>query len=450
MASAPADTQDIYVERLNPGNPKQVWTNGRWVDLVVRASSIGVRGRGEPFDYEQLYTPHGVVVALDRERHLAYVLKWSGFEPGAAAELGALAIGRARSTAGFREALAHWKMPAVEFVYAGRDGGIGRQTAGLVPVRRGWHGSLPVPGAEGRHEWSGWIPLDELPGAADPPDGFVAAANGSRARLGRIADVLSRADDRTVAAMERLQQDIRAWHARALVPLLGSLQAAQPDVEAVRLRLLQWNQDLSAESGEAAVYVAWERALVTRLAARVAPKELAADLAARSPEALLSAVTHPTREWFIRPRPDRDSLVLESLAAAVEDVRRASGGTESPPRWGALNTIVFAHPLAISNPSRARFNVGPFTMPGYAETVLSIGGGSPTSRVGPSFRAVFDAGDWDRSVAMNAPGQSQWPRSSHFADLAPLWAAGRSVPLAFSDEAVDANREAILLLLPSP
>ena len=48
---------------------------------------------------------------------------------------------------------------------------------------------------------------------------------------------------------------------------------------------------------------------------------------------------------------------------------------------------------------------------------------------------------------MNAPGQSESPGSPHFADLAQRWAAGEYFPLAFSDEAVQANAQSILTLV---
>src|SRR4029078_7369433 len=63
--------------------------------------------------------------------------------------------------------------------------------------------------------------------------------------------------------------------------------------------------------------------------------------------------------------------------------------------------------------------------------------------------AVFDAGDWDRSVAQNAPGQSGHPGSAHFRDLAALWAAGQYFPLVFSDDAVQREAESTLTLVPS-
>jgi penicillin amidase len=40
-------------------------------------------------------------------------------------------------------------------------------------------------------------------------------------------------------------------------------------------------------------------------------------------------------------------------------------------------------------------------------------------------------------VAIDTPGQSGNPASAHDRDLAPLWAQGRSFPLAYSREAVD-------------
>ena len=61
---------------------------------------------------------------------------------------------------------------------------------------------------------------------------------------------------------------------------------------------------------------------------------------------------------------------------------------------------------------------------------------------------TFDAHDWDRSTAINAPGQSGSPESPHFADLAALWSEGKTFPLAFTERAVQAHAEATLTLTP--
>ena len=112
--------------------------------------------------------------------------------------------------------------------------------------------------------------------------------------------------------------------------------------------------------------------------------------------------------------------------------------------------MLFEHPLAINDAARRRFAVGPFGMPGYADTIMAMDGPGLRVERGASFRQVLDVGRWDRSVATNAPGQSGSPASTHFADLAKLWAAGEYFPLSFSDGAVQANTETTLTLVPAP
>src|SRR5439155_24566435 len=135
MTSFAADVHDVFVERLNPANRHQVEDRGRWTNTTVVTESLWLKARKEPITMEREYTPHGVIFAVDGDKNLAFTVRWSGAEPGAAGELAAVALDRATSAAEFREALGRWKMPAAEFVYADRAGSIGSQVAALVPVR---------------------------------------------------------------------------------------------------------------------------------------------------------------------------------------------------------------------------------------------------------------------------------------------------------------------------
>ncbi len=119
-ASLDADTQDVYVEKLNPANPRQVeeraagWTS---TSAPISSACAGARRRSTS---RTETTRHGVIVASDLERHLAFAIRWSGSEPGAAAELAAPALDHAASYAQFRSALTHWKMPARRLAYVDR------------------------------------------------------------------------------------------------------------------------------------------------------------------------------------------------------------------------------------------------------------------------------------------------------------------------------------------
>jgi penicillin G amidase len=127
MAPIEVDTQDIYVEEGRMGG-----TGGR-----VVSDAIVVKGRRAPFVFDTEITPHGIVIAVDRERGRVFTLDWSGLQPGAAAGLGAFVLDRAESAAAFRLALAHWKMPARRVTFADVAGGSGVQDAALETRTRG-------------------------------------------------------------------------------------------------------------------------------------------------------------------------------------------------------------------------------------------------------------------------------------------------------------------------
>jgi penicillin amidase len=441
MTAVDADTADLYVERVNPDNPHQIESGGAWQNTRVVLESLVVKGRAKPIAFELEYTPHGVVIGIDRVNHLVFTLRWSGMEPGAAAELGALALDRAASGAEVRAALTRWKMPAVSVIYAERGGAIGSQVAALVPARRGWDGRLPVPGWSGQYEWSGWRSLDDLPHAANPASGYVASANSSRARAERLREVLSRRQSFSAVDSTRLQHDEHAWNADRLVPLLAGVRSDRDDVEQLRQRLVRWDHEVSIGSVEGAVYVTWERLAERMLIERRVPAALVDELAALTPNMLVSALVQPSRTWFDGDvRTSRDKLIVSALAATADYFQAHS--------WRELQQVVFTHPLAINDAGRKRFNLGPFERAGYADTVMSMSGRRPDAAIGASFSAVFDTADWDRSIVENAPGQSETPDSPHFGDLATLWAGGEYFPLAFSEKAVAGNAHTTLMLVP--
>jgi penicillin amidase len=438
MTAWRADVQDLYVEKVNPQNPRQVQDRGAWVDMQVERDAVAVKGRSEPFEYERFYTRNGVVVGLDRERQLAYTLRWSGTEPGGAGELASLTLDRATSRDDLRAALGRWKMPVAEFVYADRAGHIGRQVAGLIPRRP--RGSGRVPGAAGSEStaWSGWMPAAALPSTQEPRDGFLVSANDNLARTRRLTDMLMRLSIVDVEVAKRLQHDVGSWPAERLIPLLQRLHAEEPDVEAARSELVTFDRQIGG-SDTTALFVAWADALRRMLIERRIPAPLRTDALPRLLD-IVTPLVRPTRAWFDGDViASRNTLLIEALAAAVNQL----GGDRAAPAWSRTRSVTFAHPLAVGERARQRFNVGPFTVSGDAETVFAV-----TPATGPALQVIFDVSDWDRSVGVNAPGQSSTPASPHFADMARRWAAREYVPLPFTPSAVQAAAAETLILTP--
>ena len=165
---------------------------------------------------------------------------------------------------------------------------------------------------------------------------------------------------------------------------------------------------------------------------------------------VLGALEHSAPHWT---EAARDALMRDTLAAADEDCARLMGPDRAAWAWGRLHQLRFAHALGQILPEIGgrRLDVGPVPI-GGSNTTVGLAEYRDTDFgiiFGASFRMVLDVGDWDRSLAINAPGQAGNPASRHYDDLTPLWAAGDCVPLLFSDEAVEAATVARIHLLPS-
>jgi penicillin amidase len=221
-AGLDADTQDVFVEKLNPANLHQVEDQGRWVETTRITMPIVIRGNPKPFLFESEFTRRGAVVASDRARHLAFTVRWSGAEPGAAGDLAALGLDRATSWPAFAAAVARWKMPARRFTYADADGRRESLSAALVPVRRGWNGALPAPGWTGAFEWTGWQDADLATAPATPP-AVSAVVRFARAHPDR-ADLLFRA----LADAASARDSLNVQRARIDDALAGALRADDP------------------------------------------------------------------------------------------------------------------------------------------------------------------------------------------------------------------------------
>ncbi|MBA3278995.1 MAG: penicillin acylase family protein, partial [Geodermatophilaceae bacterium] len=67
---------------------------------------------------------------------------------------------------------------------------------------------------------------------------------------------------------------------------------------------------------------------------------------------------------------------------------------------------------------------------------------------GSTFRIAIDVGNWDDSLAMNAPGQSGRLDDPHYTDLFEAWAEGKAFPLLYTRASVEAAAEQVIRLDP--
>lgn len=463
------DQADLYVEETNPADAAAYRVGDRWEKMKVVPETVKVRGEERPAAMELRFTRHGPVISEDAKRRRAYVLKWAGSEPGGAAYLASVALDRAKNGREFVAALKNWKIPSENMVYADVEGNIGWVAAALTPVRKGWDGLLPVPGAKGAYEWQGFLSLQELPQVHNPAAHYVATANHNilpanfKAEIGyewappyRFARIQERLEEKKIFTLEdfqSIQHDATTLPGRRLVRLVKAVdmqdRALRPYVEL----LAGWDGVLSADSRAGALYGVWLQELLDGFYRPRVPAKLLDFMASRGGvPVMLAALEKPDEAWFgDKPTEGRDRLLRATFHKAVDRARKLLPGDDKEWSWGRLHTTTFRHPLDSLGPVYAKaFDLGPVPRAGDAHTPNAASHNAKFEHTGgATYRHVFDLADWDRGLATSAPGQSGQPGSPHYDDLLPLWQKGEYFPLAFTREKVEKVTRHRLRLIPA-
>ncbi len=408
------DQSDVYVEQVNPDDPKQVrWGDG-WEEVRIITETVQVKD-GEPETIELEFSRHGPIFHRDPENNLAYAMRSTMHEAGTTGYLSGLRLNVVSDCTGFLEEMRYWKAPTENMICGDADGNVAWQAAALSPSRPNWHGRLPVPGT-GEYEWDGF--RDDLPTEFNPERGWVGTANhdihppgydpplffktaGPFARFARVQEVLNAGDNFTREDSRQLQQDAYSASGAAHAALFEGWTASDAEVELYRAELGAWDGVFDRASRAAAIY----RRLDTEMLDQAA-SESGGDAAA----------------------------VLEAaLAAALEQIARDQGDDPAEWRWGRDHRSEFPHSL-----------VTVYDLPAGQRS----GGAGTVAATGATYRHIVDFGDLDGSLFTNAPGQSGRPGSPYYGNLTESWANREYFPMLFSREAVEARSENRLVLVP--
>ena len=455
LTYAYADTQDLFVERTDPTDPRRYEYRGTFESAAVVREEILVKGRADPVLLDVVTTRHGPIVTSTLKGQTAQLaLRWTSLDPGHVVDW-LLEVARARSWADFRAAAADFQGAAVSTCYADVDGHIGYQLVGRLPARPG-DGRMPVPGWTGEYDWTGLLPADANPSILDPSSGMIVNANdrpsadpksagyvgewdpGFRAAyISRRLDAVGKAD---IASTRALQTDFTS---SPVARFRDALLAATPRTDLGRQAqaiVRGWDGSLGADSPAAAIYEAWLVHMVQRTFADKLGEPLFTEYLddGRAVAALYRLVGRADDPWFSEIGDPavrgRDALAGVALGDALLELGRRLGPDLATWRWGDAHTITFAHPLAVG-PLALLLNVGPLRRPGDENSVNkeTYSLAKPYAVIThPSERMIADLADLDRSVSIIPVGESGQAGSAFSRDQTPLWAAGDYKPMRFS------------------
>src|SRR5262249_27024977 len=154
------DVQDLFIENFNTAGEYQTPTG--WQKPDTYHEVIHVRG-GPDVALEVVVTRHGpIVTSLLPGETRAIALGWLIYD-SRSISIPLFDLNSAQNWEQFRKALSSFATPSQNVVYGDIDGNIGYQAMGFVPLRAFGDGTLPVSGADGKHDWIGYLPFDKMP-----------------------------------------------------------------------------------------------------------------------------------------------------------------------------------------------------------------------------------------------------------------------------------------------
>lgn len=440
------DAEDLYVYELDPNDSNKYWHKGEWLKFKTIKEKIPVKG-GDDYEAELKYSVHGPVTFVDEKRNRAYAVRCGWLEVGGSPYLASLRMNQSYSWDEFREACNYSNIPGENMVWADKDGNIGWQAVGIAPIRNTHSGLVPVMG-DGNYEWDGYLPIVDKPNIFNPEEEYFATANQNVTpesynewnaigfswsdpfRGDRVNEILESSTDLTMKDMIELQVD---YHSIPSIKLIKMLSQVKMDnkFNTYLQKLLDWDNKIVKGSGEALIYVNWEREIMRKYDEKYVPDEVKEFINVQLYR-IINNLNESTNK-------ERDGFLKETFISSVRELELNFGDKLNSAVYGQndYKHIRVRHPLElVVNDSISKI-LGFKTYPrgGNAYTPGSTGSNLSQSS-GATFRVIIDTENWDNSLASNAPGQSGNPNSQFYRNLYEEWANDKYFKLLYSKDKI--------------
>ncbi|MFK5980013.1 MAG: penicillin acylase family protein [Rhizobiaceae bacterium] len=458
LTTTGVDSQDIFVERLDPGDNMKYLTpdgpkafevrteilktsKGTQVEIVVRNSRHGPILPGEYKNLENILP----------KNHVA-ALRWTALDHDDVTLDSVLEMTLTKTVDDFIESQRTSVSPMQSIVVADIEGNIGLIAPGRVPIRNDENviqGRAPVPGWLAKYDWVGEIPFDDLPKIVNPASGAIATANANflpstygqhitydwaeHFRQARVEEKIIQTNEiHDIAKSISIMGDTRSEAMLRLRDIALDLVPGGVRFDIGMMAALKsWDGRMDKSSSEALIMMAWFKNLHKDILADDLGDEYELFKKGKITPLLRLLENRGTRDWCDRT----DTLVKEtcseilagSLAAALKEIAKAQGDDWQKWRWGNAHIALGAHrPFAKVGLLADLFNVsiesagGPYTL---RRGQTDFGEDKPFySRHGSAYRAVYDFGDLNKSMFMQSTGQSGHFLSKNYRTFSERWA----------------------------
>ena len=477
-----SDSQDLYVETVDPENPDNYLEGGLSIPFSVVTEKLKIKDKKAKSGYRTQeirirLTRRGPIVS-DVLKHFntdkVISLRWAPAEtmsPG----IGLDRLMTAQSADEIREIMRAVNTILLNFVFADVKGNIGWVSSGKVPIRAPGTGTIPHVVTDATDTWVGWIPFEEMPQVLNPEQGWVGTCNhktvktdypyylssyyASSYRYRRLKELMDSSDKMSVADHWKFMRDTKNTMAAKLAPIMASILKSDPETAKMGEILADWDFRDDPEKAAPLVF----QAVYRNFAIKVFEDELGRELAEQMldvwyfwQERLQKMVLDGDSLWFddtltADTRETLADLMILAARQTLSNFSKAHGKNPEKWLWGEVHKIEFLSPIRRHGFGKSMVGGGIHTFPGSGETLhrgIYAFNRPFDVTISASLRMAADLSDPDKVMAVLPGGVSGRLFDPHNKDQINAFISGEKRYWWFSEKAIQAHTQSKLVLKP--
>ena len=480
--NAYGDTQDLYVETVDPANPDNYLEGSISIPFEVIEETLRFKDKASPggFKEEKIKirrTRRGPVISgamrgLVTDKVIS--MRWSSFEVQSPS-LGLEKLLGCRTVEEIRRALEDVNQIALNFVFADTEGNIGWQTTGKIPLRAQGEGLVPYVVKDGTDNWTGWIPWESMPHAVNPERGWLGTCNhltvgrdypyhytthaSPSYRYRRLMELMDAPGKKSVDDHWEFQRDAVNLMAKTIAPVMSRVLLSHEDTKRMGQILADWDFVDSSDKVAPTIFQSVYREFALLVYSDVLGEALARTMLDKWyfwQERLQKMVLENNSPWFDNinttdKKESRDYLFHQAALIAGKNIELLLGADPAKWLWGKVHVHEFVSPIRRSGAGKDLLGGGSHPAPGSFETLYRgiYEFNEPYKvTISASIRMVADLADPDKILAVLPGGVAGRQFDPHTTDQVQSFMDGNKVYWWFSDRAIKEHTRNTLTLNP--
>ncbi|HOJ38204.1 MAG TPA: penicillin acylase family protein [Ignavibacteriales bacterium] len=346
-------------------------------------------------------------------------IRWTGLIPSTEFKT-LIDINKSRNFSDFKRSFTGYVSPGQNYVYADVTGNIGYIMAGKIPIRATNSTTIAFDGRVSANDWKGFVPDDQMPFLFNPPEGFIATANNKviksfnyhitnfwepDSRIKRIEQLLKSKDKHSIEDCIIYQNDIISPYALELKDYIlnafNGYKIKDNNLKIALELLAAWDGSIDKDLQSPLIFHTFLNVFIE--------KTLKDDLGdgfyneyvflANMPLRLIQKLCRDGNSILFdnietKNIEDRDFIIRESMAKAIELLTEEFGAELALWQWGKKHTISPRHLFELKNKFMSFVIKTPeYPVNGDGTTLFNteyLFNSDFKAKISPAFKLIYD------------------------------------------------------------